>query len=143
MLQMLRDLVNHKGHANAAMLNAIRQHPAAAADRELVELLHHVLLANRFWLLTVLGLPFVHEEEARPAPSFDALVQRYAQTQTQETAWLDTATATDLDRTLKSPLIPNGECSVERNLNPAIWRSRLQGGLTGSGGGRSGRVRGV
>jgi uncharacterized damage-inducible protein DinB len=112
MLLMLRDLVDHKGHANAALLNAIRQNAAAAADPELRQLLHHVLLANRFWLLCVLGLPFVLEEESRPAPTFDALVQRYARTQTQEAAWLGSAMAPDVERILSSPLIPNGECSV-------------------------------
>ena len=112
MLQMLRDLVAHKGHANAILLNAIRQNAAAASDPELRELLHHILLANRFWLLSVLGLPFLLEDESRPAPSFDALVQRYARTQSQEAAWLDTTSAADLERTLIGPLIPNGECSV-------------------------------
>lgn len=112
MLPMLRDLVDHKGHANAALLKAIRQNAAAASDPELWQLLHHILLANRFWLVTILGVPFVLEEESRPASSFDALVQRYVRTQLQEAAWLDTATAADLERTLKSPLIPTGECSV-------------------------------
>jgi uncharacterized damage-inducible protein DinB len=109
---MVRDLVDHKGHANAALLSAIRQNAAAAADPELSQLLHHILLANRFWLLSVLGLPFVLEDESRHAPSFDALVQRYARTQAQEAAWIDTAAARDLERTLKTPLIPTGECSV-------------------------------
>ena len=77
MLQMLRDLVDHKGHANAALLNAIRQNAAAAADPELRELLHHVLLANRFWLLAVLGLPFVLEDESRPA---DSLTRSFSDT---------------------------------------------------------------
>lgn len=72
MLRMLRDLVHHKGHANAALLKAIRENAAAASDPELGDLLHHVLLANRFWLLSVLGLPFVLEDESRAAPSFDA-----------------------------------------------------------------------
>ena len=116
MLQMLRDLVDHKGHANAAMLNAIRQNAAATVDPELLELLHHVLLANRFWLRAVLGLPFVLADESRPADSFDALVRRYAQTQTQEIAWLATAKEADLDRTLTDPLIPNGECSVAQAI---------------------------
>jgi uncharacterized damage-inducible protein DinB len=112
MLWMLRDLVDHKGHANAALLNAIRQNTAAASDPEVSELLHHILLANRFWLLTVLREPFVLDEESRPAQAFDVLVQRYARTQSQEAAWLGTATEADLERTLKSPLIPGGECSV-------------------------------
>jgi uncharacterized damage-inducible protein DinB len=123
MLQMLRDLVDHKGHANAALLNAIRPNASAASDPELRELLHHILLANRFWLLSVLELPFVFEEESRAAPSFDALVQRYARTQAQEAAWLDTATPADLERTLKSPLIPNGECSVAQALMQVCMHS--------------------
>jgi uncharacterized damage-inducible protein DinB len=114
MLEMLRDLVAHKGHANAALLNAIRQNGTAASDPELWELLHHILLANRFWLLTVLGLPFVHADEARPAPSFEALIQRYGSTQAQETTWLETATEGDLARILEDALIPNGRISVSQ-----------------------------
>ncbi|HKT81261.1 MAG TPA: hypothetical protein VJP86_13635, partial [Vicinamibacterales bacterium] len=66
MLAMLRDLVSHNGYANAALLGAIRQTPSAIADAELLELLHHILIANRFWLLSVLELPFVFEQESRP-----------------------------------------------------------------------------
>ncbi len=112
MLQMLRDLVAHKGHANAVVLDAIRQNGPAASDPELWELLHHILLANRFWLLTIRGRPFDHDEEARPAPSFDALVERYRSTQAEETAWLDAAMERDLARVLEDPRIPNGRCSV-------------------------------
>ena len=116
MLEMLRDLIAHKGHANAALLTAIRQNAAAASDTGLRDLLHHVLLANRFWLLTVLGLPFVHEDEARLSDSFDALIRRYASTHAQEARWLETATEGDLARVLESALIPNGRCSVAQAL---------------------------
>ncbi|AMY08310.1 DinB superfamily protein [Luteitalea pratensis] len=109
---MLRDLIAHKGHANAALLHAIQQNGPAASDPELWELLHHVLLANRFWLLTVLGVPFVHQDEARPSLSFNALIERYGSTQTEETAWLDTATESDLERIVEDALIPNGKCFV-------------------------------
>jgi uncharacterized damage-inducible protein DinB len=112
MLDTLRDLVAHKGYANAALLGAIRQSDAAATDSELWELLHHVLLANRFWLSTVAGLPFVVEDEARRSGSFEDLVQRYAATQDQESAWLATATERDLERDLEDPQIPGGRCSV-------------------------------
>lgn len=112
MLETLRDLVDHKGHANAALLNAVRQNEAAAADPELWELLHHILLANRFWLLTVLGSPFVFEEESRPSVAFDELIDRFARMQAQERAWLASAAEADLARIMKDALIPGGECSV-------------------------------
>ena len=114
MLEMLRDLIAHKGHANAELLAAIRSNGAAAIDPEVGELLHHVLLANRFWLLAVLGLPFVADDESQRAPSFDALVERYRSSQEQEHAWLAAATEADLARRLEHPLIPGGSCSVSQ-----------------------------
>jgi uncharacterized damage-inducible protein DinB len=114
MLEMVRDLVAHKGHANAALLTAIRPNATAASDPEVWGLLHHILVANRFWLLTVLGLPFVHEDEARPSTSFDALIQRYGSNQAQEAAWLEIATEGDLARILEDALIPNARCSVSQ-----------------------------
>jgi uncharacterized damage-inducible protein DinB len=116
MLEMVRDLIAHKGHANAAMLGVIRQNGAAKSDPELCELLHHMLVANRFWLFSVLGLPFVVEDESRAPSSIDALLQRYRSTQAQESAWLATATEADLARVLESPLIPGGKCSVSQAL---------------------------
>ena len=123
MLEMLRDLVAHKGHATAAVLGAIRQNDAAASDPELYELLHHVLIANRFWLLTVLELPFVFEDESRPSSSFGALIQRYCSTQDQESTWLAGATEADLGRVLESPLIPGGKCSVSQALMQVCMHS--------------------
>ena len=70
MLERLRDSVAHKGYANAAILSVVGEHEAAAADRELNALLHHVLLANRFWMFAILGLPFAAEDESRPSRSF-------------------------------------------------------------------------
>jgi uncharacterized damage-inducible protein DinB len=112
MLEMLRDLVSHNGYANAVMLSAIRENRTAIVDTELSELLHHILVANRFWLLSVLGLPFAFEEESRPSSSFDVLIQRYGATHEQQSAWLTTAIEDDLARVIESALIPGGRCSV-------------------------------
>ena len=112
MLASVHDLVTHKGYANAAMLSAIAANGAAVVDFELSELLHHVLLANRFWLLTVLDEPFVLDVEARRSGSFGDLVQRYAAMQDRESAWLAAATESDLERILEDPQIPGGRCSV-------------------------------
>ena len=123
MLGMLRDLVAHNGHANTAVLGAIRQNVAAACDPELCELLQHILVANRFWLLTILGLPFVFEEESRPSNSFDELIQRFGRTHEQQSAWVTAATETDLARVLESALIPGGKCSVAQALMQVCMHS--------------------
>ena len=105
-------MIAHKGYANAAVLRAIRQNDAATSDPELWDLLHHVLVASRFWLLALLGSPFVFEDESRPSSSFDALIQRFSSTQDQESAWLAPATEADLAFVLESPLIPGATCSA-------------------------------
>ena len=112
MLALLRDLVAHKNHANAALLHAIAQNGAAVADSELWALLHHILLANRFWLLAISGQPFSHEDEARVSSSFDLLIQRYGRLRAEETAWVVAATEADLARSLEDDHIPHGRCSV-------------------------------
>ena len=109
---MLRDLVSHNGHSNGALLAAIGQHAAAAADGEILDLLHHVLVANRFWLLTIQGAPFVQGQESRPSRSFDELVERYRETHGQQSRWLAAAAEPDLARVLEDPQIPGGRCSV-------------------------------
>lgn len=57
MLIMLQDLVRHKWHANAALISAIRKQEAATQDEQLRSLLHHTILANRFWLVLILNRP--------------------------------------------------------------------------------------
>ena len=69
------------------------------------------------------GAPFVHDDEARPSESFDALVDRYAGTQAQEEAWLEAATEDDLARVLENALIPGGSCSVAQALVQACMHA--------------------
>jgi len=65
MLAMIADLVRHKWHANATLLSAITHHELAAQDEELRTLFHHILIANRYWLLLILQKEFARDEEAR------------------------------------------------------------------------------
>jgi hypothetical protein len=87
LLNTLRDLTAHKGYANAALLSAICQNGHAAKDPEILSLMQHVLLANRFWLLSCLCQPFVLEEESQGLSSLLGLIIRYRSTQDQEAAW--------------------------------------------------------
>ena len=109
MLETLRDLIAHKGHADSAVLATVRSSAGAAADSEVIDLLHHILVANRFWLLCVLGRPFVLDEESRRSASVEEIVRRYRLVHDAELEWLSAATETDLARMLEHPLPSRAE----------------------------------
>lgn len=116
MLAMVRDLVLHKEYANATLLKAIRQHQAAAEDPELRKLLHHIILANRYWLFLILELPFAVEEESRLPESLRAITALYRETHAQEGQWIAQLQEDDLARTLETPFIPGLHCSVAQAI---------------------------
>jgi uncharacterized damage-inducible protein DinB len=116
MLTLLRDLTAHKGWANAALLRAIRQHDAAAADADLRTLLHHILIANRFWLTAILAEPFDLEAESRVPDSLGPLINTYRSTHEREVEWLATLGEAGLTATVESPLIPGRQRSVSEAL---------------------------
>jgi uncharacterized damage-inducible protein DinB len=112
----LHDLIAHKGYADAALLHAVRQHPAASSDTGLRSLLHHVLISNRFWLLSIVGEPFVAEAATRAPASLDAMIADFRTIHDRETAWLATATEQALSRTLENEFIPGGQCTISDAL---------------------------
>ena len=98
MLAMAQDLVRHKWYADARLLAAIQAHPGAAEDKQLRDLLHHIILANRFWLMRFLQKPFAHEEESRAPETITQIVALFRETQSEELGWLSRLSQPDLDR---------------------------------------------
>jgi uncharacterized damage-inducible protein DinB len=123
MLPLLQDLIHHKGYANASFLKAIRRHEPAAQDPELRKLLHHIILANRFWLRLSSGLPFVVEEESRAPESLEAIEARYRETHDQEMEWLTRVKEPELARVLETPFIPDFSCSVAQAMTQVCLHS--------------------
>ncbi|MBX7185351.1 MAG: DinB family protein [Vicinamibacteria bacterium] len=112
MLGMLRDLVAHQGYANVALLRSVQGSKDATEDPEVRELLHHVLVSNRFWVSSILGLPFDAEAELRSSRSLSDLVDGFRRAQALETSWLERATPADLDATIEDARIPGGTRTV-------------------------------
>jgi uncharacterized damage-inducible protein DinB len=125
MRELLNNLMRHKEWADATLLGAIRRHDAAAKDAELHRLLHHTILANRFWLALISARPFALEEESRIPESLDAIVARYRDTSTQELKWSARLDEAELARKLQSSLIPGGGgCSVAEGLMQVCMHSQ-------------------
>lgn len=112
----VHDLIAHKGYADAELLNAIWQHHSAASDTLLRALLHHMLVANRFWLLSIVGERFLSDVEPRLPDSIESLVDGFRTTHDRESAWLRSATAETLGKTMEGALIPGGRCLVSDAL---------------------------
>lgn len=115
-MRTLQDLVQHKWYANARLLTAVRQAPAAVQDKQLRELLHHILLANRFWLKLSQGVPFSPESEWQVPESLDALVTQYKETYAEEAAWVMQLTDLELERQLQASYFKGHTFSVEEGI---------------------------
>src|SRR5260370_3272710 len=107
MVAMLQDPVQHKNYANAVLLNAIAEYEKAADDTELRRLLHHVILANRFWLFLFVNHPFDVDRESQVPESLRAVAALYRETQKQEIDWVIGLRETDLERQVVTPFIPD------------------------------------
>jgi uncharacterized damage-inducible protein DinB len=116
MLAMLHDLVQHKHHANAALLSSIAAHEKAAADPELRRLLHHIILANRFWLALFTGSDFDEAKEGVLPESLRAVESLYRDVSNREAFWIGGLQASDLERNLATPFIPDRSFSVAQAL---------------------------
>jgi uncharacterized damage-inducible protein DinB len=123
MLQMLQDLILHKGHANASLLQAIRDNETAAEDAELRKTLHHILVANRFWLSLMLGLPFTLEKESRVPESLADLETQYKETHAMEQEWASKLDEGELARTVETPYIPGHSYSLAQALMQVCMHS--------------------
>lgn len=112
MAAIIDDLVRHKWHSNAALLSAIRQNDAASSDEEVRKLLHHILIANRYWLSRMNQTEFARDVESRSSENIDELISRYRQTEMEEMEWLSEASEEDLDCVLQIPALPGQNISV-------------------------------
>jgi uncharacterized damage-inducible protein DinB len=124
MLAMLQGLVRHKWHANASLLRAVQQHASAARDEELRKLLHHILQANRYWLLLSMQKEFAREEESRIPETLDGLIALYRETAILEMDWLFQLPEENLVRQVRSSFLTARTFSIAEVLMQVIMHSQ-------------------
>jgi uncharacterized damage-inducible protein DinB len=116
MVALFQELLHYQAYADASLLMAIQRHEVASKDQELRTLLHHVLIAHRFWLHLCQGLPFSAEAENVVPATLDAIITGYKETQSQEIAWIEGLDESDLIRAVESPYFPNRKVVVREAL---------------------------
>jgi len=122
MVAIVRELFHHQAHADASMLMAIQRHEAASNDDELRKLVHHILIAHRYWIHLCQGLPFSVEAESVVPETLEKIVERFQATQKQELAWLDQLTESDSARVLESQYFPDRQITVGEALTQVFLR---------------------
>lgn len=130
MLTLLRDLIQHKWSANAGLLKAVAQHKPSNEDDELRRLLHHILIANRFWLALSMESAFDEKKESTVPQTLDALTAGYRETCGRELDWISNIEETNLARRLETPYIPGISFSVAEAVMQVCMHShghRAQG----------------
>jgi uncharacterized damage-inducible protein DinB len=123
MLPLLDQLIRHKWWANANLLRSVDHHPAASDDPELRKLLHHILVANRYWLLLTLGQPFMDNQEKRIPESHAVLADLFGDTEQLELDWLSRATSFELDRQIQPRALPGTTVSVAEAMTQVALHS--------------------
>jgi len=123
MLPLLDQLIRHKWWANSNLIRSVDHHPAAADDPELRKLLHHILVANRYWLLLTLGEPFLDDQEKRIPESHSALADHFRDTEQLELDWLSRATSSELDRQIQPRALPGTTVSVTEAMTQVALHS--------------------
>ena len=123
MLPLIDQLIRHKWWANDKLLHTVDRHQSAANDPELRKLLHHILVSNRYWLLLILGYPFVDEQEKRIPEFHEAVVAQFDRTKQLELDWLSRATPSELDRPLQPRALPETTVTVAQAMIQASLHS--------------------
>jgi uncharacterized damage-inducible protein DinB len=124
MIALFQELFHYQAYADALLLTAIRRHDVASKDQELRTLLHHILIAHRFWLHLSQRMPFFAEAENVVPATLDEIIRGYQQTQVQEDAWLKQLDESDLIRTVESPYLANRKVAVSEGLMQVCLHSQ-------------------
>ena len=123
MLGMLQNLVSHKNDTNLALLEAMEADERWSGDEELLALMHHILLANRFWLNLFRGRSFDPAEESRAPSSFQALAGKYRELHDEESDWMRSLSQEDLSRTVTTPFLPDRSFTIAEALMQVCMHS--------------------
>ena len=124
MVAIVRELFQYQAHADASMLMAIQRHEVASRDRDVLSLLHHILIAHRFWIHLCRGLPFSVEAANAARGGIDEIVQLFQDTQAMELAWLEQLEEFALERKVESPYLPGREISIRQALTQVCLHSQ-------------------
>jgi uncharacterized damage-inducible protein DinB len=122
-IDLLSSLYRHQAWADQAILEAVQAHSESLRDQELFKILHHIVTVQRFFLSCCLQRPFDKEKAAQLPESFEQLVQLFRNTHTEELAFIDGLTETELKRRFELSFL-GSRPTVAEGLTQAVMHSQ-------------------
>jgi uncharacterized damage-inducible protein DinB len=110
--QLCSERPGRSSHGDFLLSSALRPRVCT----ELRNLLHHIILANRFWVSLFMGNPFDIDNESRVPTSLHTVAVLYREMHEQEMQWIGGLQNPDLDRVVITPFIPDRSFSVAQAL---------------------------
>jgi uncharacterized damage-inducible protein DinB len=86
--------------------------------------LHHIILANRFWVSLFMDNRFDIDNESKVPESLQAFAILYRETHELEMQWLTDLQDSAMDRVVVTPFIPDRSFSVAQALMQVSLRSQ-------------------
>ena len=112
MATFVQDLVRHKLWANAELIQSIQQHDAARTDDGLRTLLHHIIVADRFWFALSRGESFDVTAESTVPTTLDEVATRYRETHEAQLRWIATVEDPELEHLIETPYMPGRRYTI-------------------------------
>jgi uncharacterized damage-inducible protein DinB len=115
---MLTDLLAYQSWADSQIVAAVKAHPPAATDPEVLKTLHHIAGVQRFFLSQIENRGFDVQREMQVPSTIDALDQLFTESQADLARFAATLSTLDLATVLERPPLDK--------MRPTIGTALLQ-----------------
>jgi uncharacterized damage-inducible protein DinB len=121
---MLSDLLAYQSWADSQILAAVKAHPTAATDPEVLKTLHHIVGVQRFFLSQIANQAFDVQREMQVPSSMEALEHLFTETQSNLTRFASTIAELDLTAVLDKPPLEKMRPTVHTALVQMVLHSQ-------------------
>ena len=121
---LLTELYAHQAWADSALFGAVAASPSASSDTQLLALLHHIVVVQRFFTTVLKHSEFDMERERKPPESLDALEQLSNATNLELLTLVKQLDPATLDDTAENPRMPDLRSTVAETLLQIIMHSQ-------------------
>jgi uncharacterized damage-inducible protein DinB len=121
-------LFDHLAWADATLLAAVQNCPAARDNEAMRHTLHHIVMVQRAFLAMFLKRPFDMAVESKQPDSLDAFLTSFRETHAEELAFIRTLDDAALSGRFESPWFPDAKLTLGQAMMQVVMHSQSHRG---------------